>query len=87
VLAVLFAYITNKLFVFESKSFASSVLKKEMLSFFWCRLLTGIIDVAIMYVTVDLFLRDSTSWKVISNILVILLNYIASKRIIFPTGK
>lgn len=83
VLAVLFAYITNKLFVFDSKSFDFGVLKKEILAFFGCRLLTGILDVIIMYLAVDCMYWNSIVWKIVSNILVIVLNYVASKLIIF----
>lgn len=83
VLAVLFAYITNKLFVFDSRSFAPSLLKKEIPAFFGCRLLTGVLDVVIMYLAVDCMHWNSTLWKLISNILVILLNYVASKTVIF----
>lgn len=83
ILAVLFAYITNKLLVFDSKSFAANVLKREIPSFFGCRLLTGILDVGIMYVVVDLMEGNSTLWKLISNVIVIILNYVASKLVIF----
>lgn len=83
ILAVLFAYITNKLFVFDSKSFAANVLKREIPSFFGCRLLTGVLDVGIMYVAVDLLESNSTMWKLISNVIVIILNYVASKLAIF----
>ena len=102
VLSVLFAYITNKLFVFESRSFEAKVLLKEMLSFFLCRLATGLMDMAIMYVFVDLDVLKlmHIQWsinlgittvtigfnvivKILSNVLVIILNYIFSKLIIF----
>lgn len=83
VVAVVFAYITNKLFVFDSKSFKADVLVREVASFFGCRLLTGILDVIIMYVAVDVMDMNSTLWKLVSNILVIVLNYIASKLVIF----
>lgn len=83
VLAVVFAYVTNKLFVFDSKSWAVEVLKHELPSFFGCRLLTGILDVVIMYVAVDVMGLHALLWKLISNILVIILNYIASKLLIF----
>lgn len=83
VVAVIFAYITNKLFVFDSKSFKADVLIREVASFFGCRLLTGVLDVMIMYVAVDVMDMDSTLWKLVSNILVIILNYVASKLVIF----
>lgn len=83
VLSVAFAYITNKLFVFESRSFEKSVFIPEVLSFVSCRTLTGILDVAIMYVAVDALSGNSLVWKVLSNIIVIILNFIASKILIF----
>ena len=83
IVAVLFAYITNKLFVFESKSFDTHTLKHEIPTFFGCRLLTGGMDVVIMLVAVDVMSMNGTIWKLISNILVIILNYIASKIVIF----
>lgn len=83
VLAVSFAYVTNKLWVFESKSFDKKTLKREIPSFFGARLLTGLMDLAIMYFAVDVFSRNAMVWKLISNGIVILLNYVASKLIIF----
>ena len=41
--AVLFAYITNKIFVFESKTKTVKAFIKEMMSFFACRVLSGIL--------------------------------------------
>ena len=90
VIAVLFAYLTNKVFVFQSRSFKRDVLIREGLQFFGCRLLTGLLDVAVMFVTVDLLhLLENVIphyeilWKTVSNIIVIILNYIASKLLIF----
>ena len=82
-IAVLFAFITNKLFVFNSKSFAVNVLFQEIVSFFTCRLITGLLDLVIMYIAVDCLIQNALLWKIISNILVIVANYIASKLIIF----
>ncbi len=83
ILSVLFAYLTNKVYVFQSRSFQREVLLREGLQFFGCRLLTGILDVAIMFVAVDLLHWNGLLWKVISNVLVIILNYVASKLLIF----
>lgn len=83
VLAVLFAFITNKLWVFDSPSFDKKTLMHEIPSFFGARLATGLLDVAIMYLTVDLAHWNPTLWKLISNILVIIINYVASKLLIF----
>ena len=81
--AVIFAFFTNKLWVFESKSFDKKTLAHEIPTFFGARLFTGLLDLLIMYVTVDVLHWNAMIWKVISNILVIVLNYIASKLVIF----
>lgn len=83
ILSVLFAYITNKIWVFKSKSWDKNVLFKEMISFFSCRLLTGLLDIGIMYIFVDILKFNDIIIKVISNIIVIIINYIASKLVIF----
>lgn len=85
--AVIFAFITNKLWVFDSKSFEIKVLLHEIFSFFTCRILTGILDIAIMWFTVDKMQWNSLIWKIISNILVIVLNFVASKFLIFVKRK
>ena len=82
-LSVLFAFITNKLWVFKSKSFAKAVFFREIVSFFSCRIATGVLDMAIMYVAVDRMAQNEMLWKLLSNIIVIILNYIASKLLIF----
>ncbi len=87
ILSVLFAFVTNKIWVFESKSLKPSVLIKETITFFGCRLATGLLDLAIMYVTVDVMAYNSTLMKCISNVIVIVVNYVASKLIIFSKKK
>ncbi len=83
VVSILFAFITNKLWVFNSKSFKREVVLKEAVSFFSARVFTGILDVLIMWIAVDKLNQNADLWKLISNILVIAINYVASKLIIF----
>lgn len=87
ILSILFAYITNKIFVFESKTNTAKELLKEIISFFGCRAFTGVLDVAFMYITVDVFNLNDMIMKIISNIVVIIVNYIFSKLIIFKKDK
>ncbi len=82
-LAVGFAFVTNKLWVFDSKSFDLVTLKHEVPAFLGTRIATGILDVAIMYLTVDVLNQNPTAWKLMSNGIVIILNYGASKLLIF----
>jgi len=81
--AVLFAYLTNRRWVFYSTARGQSELLKELGSFFACRLATGVLDWACMYVFVDLLFINDMLIKILANILVIILNYIASKKVIF----
>ena len=82
-IAVMFAYFSNHTFVFESGEKTFKGILREMIYFFSCRIATGIIDVVIMYVFVDLINFDGVYVKTVSNIIVIILNYIASKLFIF----
>ena len=83
VLAVTFAYLTNKAWVFESRSWKWTVLRKEVPAFISCRLATGIMDLVIMCICVDILAWHAMIMKVISNVLVIILNYVFSKLILF----
>lgn len=82
-LAVLFAYVTNRKWVFESHVSNVKEVTKEITSFFSCRLLTGLLDIGIMFICVDILNWNDMIIKMISNILVIVLNYVGSKLIIF----
>lgn len=83
ILAVAFAYFTNKIWVFESKLWKWQVLKREIATFISCRLATGILDIIIMYICVDIMQWHAMLMKIISNVLVIILNYLFSKLVIF----
>lgn len=86
VIAVAFAFITNKLIVFESKKWDKDSIK-EVFNFILCRVGTGVIEVGFMYVFVDLLSFNGTIMKLITNFIVIVINYIASKLIIFKSKK
>jgi putative flippase GtrA len=85
--AVLFAYITNKFYVFESKSIEYKYVIKEMLSFMSCRVLSGVIELVLMFVMLNLLLINDFIVKVITNIVVIIINFILSKLIVFKNKK
>ena len=88
-LSVLFAFVTNKLFVFKSRSFHPKVLFSEGLSFFLARLGTGILDIGIMTLLCDVFklaeahhLLDD-AFKIVSTLFVTVLNYFVSEFLVF----
>ncbi len=82
-LAVMFAYITNKLFVFESKSWKKEVIIKELSSFVACRIISGLFDLGFMALAVELLTMNKSIAKLVSNIFVVIANYIFSKLFIF----
>lgn len=83
VVAAVFAYITNRIIVFDSHVNSKKGLAKEITSFFGCRLLTLAVDQAIMIFTVDKLGWNGFLMKVLANIIVIILNFIFSKILIF----
>lgn len=85
--AVMFAFLTNKSLVFGSKSWERSLLIRELSAFYLCRLATGVIDLATMLLTVDVLGWNDVLMKFVSNVIVIVLNYVASRFIIFKKGR
>lgn len=89
ILAVAFAYITNKLWVFESKSWRLSIVLKECAGFVAGRLATGVFDMVMLPLLVSWGLDQEIfgvtgAWaKLIINVAVIILNYILSKFLVF----
>ncbi len=83
ILAVLFAYVTNREWVFHSTVTTKKEIINEIISFFSCRLVTGIIDWVCMFVFVQIVGLNDVIVKTIANIIVIILNYVASKVYIF----
>lgn len=79
-LSVLFAYITNRIWVFESKS--SNILK-EISLFFGGRLFSGVVDTSLLYLMVDILLIEDFVSKVVTQVIVVILNYVISKVVVF----
>lgn len=83
ILSVLFAFITNKYYVFNSKNKDLKKSLNELLSFFGFRLLSLIFDMGLMYLMIDVFGVSELFSKIISNIFVIIINFLFSKLFIF----
>lgn len=78
-----FAYVTNRKWVFESRG---NDIFREAVSFFGCRALTGLFELGIMYLLVDVCTLEGGIVKLVVNVLVIILNYVFSKLYIFKKG-
>ena len=81
--AVAFAYVTNRVFVFKSKNRGIRAIFKEITAFVGCRVLSGAMDMAIMFIGVDLLGISDSVTKFMTQVVVVVLNYIFSKLIIF----
>lgn len=88
IVACLFAYITNRKIVFKSKS---TKILKEFTAFVSARLFTLILEMLIMFIFVTLLKLNSNLWVVIwsivAQVVVIVVNYILSKLVIFKKEK
>ena len=85
--AWIFAYVTNKLYVFDSKTSNVKELMQEIGSFVGCRIVTAIVELIIMNVFVTKLQFNYIIMKIISNVIVIILNFVFSKLIIFKKGE
>ncbi len=83
VAAVVFAFLTNKKYVFKSNEWAASVVLPELGKFVASRVASGLFETLFIAITVDIMLQDAMLMKVISSIVVIVMNYIASRLFVF----
>ena len=86
ILSVAFAYITNKIFVFASKTKNKEAIK-EAIKFVSSRILTYLIDLALMFIFVKLIKINNDTSKLIVQFVVLVLNYILSKLLVFKKEK
>lgn len=100
ILAVAFAYVTNKLFVFESKSWDAKIVVKEIGGFLSARLFSLLVEEAGLLLFIEVFNFDRLSFelfgfeitgqliiKLMLSVIVVILNYFFSKFIIFKKKK
>ena len=83
IVSVIFAYITNKIYVFESETKYIKEIIKEFISFVACRLFSGILDIGFFYLFVTILKVNDILAKVVVSVLVVILNYVFSKIFIF----
>lgn len=83
VFSVLFAYVSNKFYVFESKNTSLKTLTKEVSSFFFFRILSLFMDLLVMFLCIGLLGFNPLLAKVLANVIVLIANYVFSKFYIF----
>ena len=87
IVAVAFAFLTNKPFVFKSHDWSWKVLWPELMKFVGCRIGSGVLETAILLICVDWLGWNGNVWKLVTAVLVIILNYIGSKFLVFKNKK
>ena len=83
VAAVAFAFLTNKPFVFQSHDWLFKTVLPELSKFVGCRVASGAMETVILFLAVDLLHWNGNIWKFVTQVLVVILNYVASKLIVF----
>ena len=83
VLAVAFAFVVNKIFVFEDKCMMPSALFRQIWQFVAVRIGSGVIETALLWLMVDIMLIGEGIAKIPVAVLTVIINYIASKLFIF----
>lgn len=86
-LTVVFAYWTNRTFVFKSKNQGLKALWEEFVAFIGARIATGALEMVLMYVMVDWAHLNKSISKIVCQVIVILANYFLSKLWIFKEKK
>ena len=87
VVSIIVAYLTNRKWVFKSQAHTAKAITREIVSFASARAATFILDMLIMFIFVDKMHLPDIPVKIASNIVVIILNYVASKLFIFAKPK
>ena len=83
VVAVAFAYLTNKPFVFRSHDWSAKTVIPELTKFVGSRIASGALETGIIFLTVDILLWNGNVMKLVTSVIVVVLNYIASKLLVF----
>lgn len=86
ILSILFAYVTNKIWVFNSRTTNVLALAREFLSFLLFRALSGLMDMALMWLLVDGLATPTGLAKLATQVMVVVLNYIFSKFFVFRSN-
>ena len=83
VVAVAFAYLTNKPFVFKSNDWSAATVIPELTKFVGCRIGSGVAETIVLFLAVDLLGWNGNIWKLVTQVMVTVMNYVASKLLVF----
>ena len=81
--AVIFAFLTNKPFVFHSHDWSAQTVVPELTKFISCRLASGVLETLILLLAVDCLHWNGNIWKLVTQVMVVIVNYVGSKLLVF----
>ena len=85
--AIVFAFFSNKVWVFKSQSFTGSVILKESLKFIFSRLIAYAIDTLLLVLLVYALRQNPLASRLATIILVVVFNFVVSKYVVFSKKK
>ena len=83
IIAVLFAYVSNRIWVFSSHCATKAAFLKEILSFYGGRIFTLLVEEGILLVFIKLLSLNALAVKIVAQVVIIVLNYVISKLFVF----
>ena len=83
VVCVIFSFLTNKPFVFKSHDWSARVAVPEFVKFVGTRVGSGLLETVFLLVTVDMLAWNGNIMKLIVSVVVVIMNYVGSKLIVF----
>ncbi|MBF7059039.1 GtrA family protein [Weissella confusa] len=86
ILSVTFAFVTNKLWVFDAKDFSVKTWLVEGSKFYLGRLSTFALEAGLLFIGVTLLQGNAIMWKLIIQIIILLTNYFISKLLVFKNA-
>lgn len=81
--SVAVAFLTNKPFVFKSHDWSMDVVLPELTKFVSCRLASLALDAGVMFLAVDVLGGNGNVWKLLTSVIVVIVNYFGSKLLVF----
>lgn len=83
VVSVAFAFLTNKPFVFRSHDWSAKVVIPELYKFVGTRVGSGVLETVMIFLTVNVLRFDANIVKLVVSVLVVIINYVGSKLLVF----
>lgn len=82
-IAVIFAFPVNKIFVYRSTQRKPAKITLEFVRFVGCRLFSGLLEAGVLFVVDDLLHWNGVIWKILASVIVVCMNYITGKLLVF----